>query len=97
MALVIRTVGVVILAGMVLFFIKLYQKRSWFRQQMKNHNVVSALVNIQTLKEGPNWYLLTLAADIATLVSFWPSHSDGQSRRCVSARLVSCLLGTGSW
>lgn len=50
MGLVTKTVGVVILAGVVLFFVQLCQWRIWFRQQMRKYNAVSVAENIYTTK-----------------------------------------------
>lgn len=49
MGLVARTVGVVFLAGVALFFVQLCQRRMWFRQQMTKYNAVSVALDIFTL------------------------------------------------
>lgn len=46
-AFVAKLVGVTALAGLIMFFIRLYQVRTWFRQEMKKHDVVSDMANVE--------------------------------------------------
>lgn len=47
-----KTVGVVILASVVLFLLQLCQRRIWFQQQMRKYNAVSVAETFTLLNQA---------------------------------------------
>lgn len=81
-----KALGVVLLATVAMFFVRLYQERMSFRRKMKEYDVVSS--NLRRQKDPkPN----RLAACAASLVSVWSPHPRGKGAGNLPERLVRLL------
>lgn len=94
-ALVGKSLGIAALAGLAMFFTRLYQARTRFRNMMKKHDIVRQITG--------SWGCIceletdVFAAHLASLVLVRPSDSRGKSPRLLPRRLVSMNSGHAIW